>query len=46
MSYYTVRDYVKGMLEKTELPSRTALAVAAVSSGLIVLENQTEEPVK
>ena len=46
MSYYTVRDYVKGMLEKTELPSRTALAVAAVSSGLIVLEDQTEEPVK
>lgn len=38
MSYYTVRDYVKGMLEKTALPSRTALAVAAVSSGLIVLD--------
>jgi len=38
MSYYTVRDYVKGMLEKTELPNRTALAVGAVSSGMIVLE--------
>lgn len=38
ISYYTVRDYVKGMLEKTALPSRTALAAAAVGSGLIVLE--------
>ncbi len=38
MSYYTVRDYVKGMLEKTELPNRTALAVDAVRSGMIVLE--------
>lgn len=39
MSYYTVRDYVKGMLEKSELPNRTALAAAVVSSGLIILEN-------
>ena len=38
MSYYTVRDYVKGMLEKTHLQNRTELAVVAVSSGLIVLE--------
>lgn len=38
MSYYTVRDYVKGMLEKTALPSRTALAAAAVGCGVIVLE--------
>ena len=38
MSYYTVRDYVKGMLEKTQLQDRTELAVVAVSSGLIVLE--------
>ena len=46
MSYYTVRDYVKGMLEKSALPSRTALAVATVSSGLIVLEKSTEKPVR
>ena len=38
MSYYTVRDYVKGMLEKTHLQNRTELAVVAASSGLIVLE--------
>ena len=38
MSYYTVRDYVKGMLEKTHLQNRTELAVVASSSGLIVLE--------
>lgn len=37
MSYYTVRDYVKGMLEKTGLQSRTELAVAAVSCGFIIL---------
>jgi len=46
MSYYTVRDYVKGMLEKSELPSRTALAAAAVMSGLIVLEKRTGKPVR
>lgn len=46
MSYYTVRDYVKGMLEKTTLQSRTELAVAAVSSGLIVLEKSTAKPVR
>lgn len=46
MSYYTVRDYVKGMLEKTELPSRTALAAAAVMRGLIVLEKRTGKPVR
>lgn len=46
MSYYTVRDYVKGMLEKTGLPSRTALAVEAVNSGLIVLENRISETVR
>lgn len=38
MSYYTVRDYVKSLLEKTHLQSRTELAVKAVSSGLIILE--------
>lgn len=46
MSYYTVRDYVKGMLEKTSLPSRTALAVAAVSSGLIVLGKSRTKTVR
>ena len=46
MSYYTVRDYVKGMLEKSELPSRTALAAEAVMSGLIVLEKRTGKPVR
>ena len=46
MSYYTVRDYVKGMLEKTALQSRTALAVAVVSSGLIVLGKKIQKPVK
>ena len=40
VSYYTVRDYVKGLLEKTDLPSRTALVAAAVGSGLIVLEKR------
>lgn len=46
MSYYTVRDYVKGMLEKSELPSRTALAAEAVMRGLIVLEKRTGKPVR
>jgi DNA-binding NarL/FixJ family response regulator len=46
MSYYTVRDYVKGLLEKTNLQSRTELAVKAVSSGLIILENNTSKPVR
>lgn len=46
MSYYTARDYVKGMLEKSELPSRTALAAEAVMSGLIVLEKRTGKPVR
>ena len=46
MSYYTVRDYVKSLLEKSELPSRTALAAAAVMSGLIVLEKRTGKPVR
>ena len=46
MSYYTVRDYVKSLLEKTHLQSRTELAVKAVSSGLIVLENNTSKPVR
>ena len=45
ISYYTVRDYVKDMLEKTGTKSRTALAVAAVGSGLIVLDkNETNPP--
>lgn len=43
MSYYTVRDYVKGMLEKSDLPSRTALAVAAASSGLIVPDKKVSK---
>lgn len=38
MSYYTVRDYVQGMLEKTHLQNRTELAVVAASIGLIVLD--------
>ncbi len=46
MSYYTVRDYVKGLLEKTNLQSRTELAVKAVSSGLIILENNTSKSVR
>lgn len=46
MSYYTVRDYVKGLLEKTTLPSRTALAAAAVASGLIVMEKSASKPVR
>ena len=46
MSYYTVRDYVKSLLEKTHLQSRTELAVKAVSSGLIVLGNNTSKPVR
>ena len=45
MSYYTVRDYVKSLLEKTALSSRTALAAAAVASGLIVMEKSTSKPV-
>ena len=40
MSYYTVRDHVKAMLEKTALLSRMALAVAAVGSGRIVLDKK------
>ena len=43
ISYYTVRDYVKDMLEKTGTKSRTELAVAAVSSGLIVLGKSSLE---
>ena len=46
ISYYTVRDYVKDMLEKTGTKSRTELAVAAVSSGLIVLDKNTVETVR
>lgn len=46
MSYYTVRDYVKSMLEKSELPNRTALAVAAVYSGLVILESEAAGPVR
>ena len=46
MSYYTVRDYVKGMLERTALKNRTALAAAAVGSGLIVLEKNVSQPVR
>lgn len=43
ISYYTVRDYVKDMLEKTGTKSRTELAVEAVSSGLIVLDKNTSK---
>ena len=46
MSYYTVRDYVKGLLEKTNLQSRTELAVKAVGSGLIVLENNISKTIR
>ena len=38
MSYYTVRDYVKAMLEKTTLRSRTELAATVIFSGMIVME--------
>ena len=40
MSHYTVRDYVKGMLDKTRLQSRTELAVEATRSGLIFPEKR------
>lgn len=43
MSYYTVRDYVKGMLEKTGLQSRTELAVSAVARGIILPEESGEK---
>ena len=46
ISYYTVRDYVKEMLEKTGTRSRTELAVAAVSCGLIVLDKNAGETVR
>ena len=46
MSYYTVRDYVKGLLEKTNLQSRTELAVKAVGSGLIILENNISKTIR
>ena len=46
MSYYTVRDYVKSLLEKTHLQSQTELAVKAVSSGLIILENNISKSVR
>lgn len=45
MSYYTVRDYVKGMLEKTHLQNRTELAVAAAVSGLIFPEKREKNSV-
>lgn len=41
--YFTVRDYVKRMLEESELRSRTELAVMAVLAGLIVPEYRGEE---
>lgn len=44
--YFTVRDYVKSLLEKTHLQSRMELAVKAVSIGLIVLENNMSKPVR
>ena len=40
MSHYTVRDYVKGMLDKTRRQSRTELAVEATRSGLIFPEKR------
>ena len=40
ISHYTVRDYVKGMLDKTHLKSRTELAVEAVKNGLIFPEKR------
>ena len=43
ISYYTVRDYVKYMLEKTGTKGRTELAVAAVSCGLIALDKNVTE---
>lgn len=36
LSVYTVRKYVKNMLEKTGFKSRTQLAVAARESGLVI----------
>ena len=44
MSYYTVRDYIQRMLEKTALKNRAALAAAAVGCGLIVLEKAHLDP--
>lgn len=41
--YFTVRDYVKRMLEESELRSRTELAVMAVFAGLIVPEKREED---
>lgn len=39
LSFYTVRDYVKRMLEKTGFENRTGLATCAVKSGLVSPEN-------
>ena len=36
LSIWTVRKYVKIMLEKTQFKSRTQLAVAARESGLVI----------
>ena len=36
LSIWTVRKYVKQMLEKTQFKSRTQLAVAARESGLVI----------
>ncbi|MGM9916582.1 LuxR C-terminal-related transcriptional regulator [Anaerotignum sp.] len=46
MSYYTVRDHVKILLEKTALHSRTELAAMTAYSGMIVVERNGKNTVK
>ena len=46
MSYYTVRDHIKILLEKTALHSRTELAAMTAYSGMIVVERAEKNTVK
>ena len=46
MSYYTVRDHIKILLEKTALHSRTELAAMTAYSGIIVVERDEKNTVK